>query len=223
MQVTILLKLLQSMQHRLPVISKIHYAEVNLMRDFLKELCKDLSINLIYEENQNTDTVLSSKVIENTPTIRASKIFFECPKEIAQAVVGYCTGSKDSSQYLKQIESYLDENLITIEYIIEPPDEAFKQLRLQGHKEKAKTDANDVKTSKHQKVGQSILPKKQRKTKNPEVPIEILTPELMEMEIRSIVQKNFWGSTTDLKINESLNASSDDVLELDIVIDQNDV
>ncbi len=193
------------------------------MRDFLKELCKDLSINLIYEENQNTDIVLSSKVMENTPTIRAGKIFFECPKEIAQAVVGYCTGSKDSSQYLKQIESYLDENLITIEYIIEPPDEAFKQLRLQGHKERVTTDTNDAKTPKNQIVNQPSLPTRQRKTKKSEVPKENLTHELMEMEIRSIVQKNFWGSTTDLKINESLNASSDDVLELDIVIDQDDV
>ena len=76
---------------------------------------------------------------------------------------------------------------------------------------------------KNQIVNQPSLPTRQRKTKKSEVPKENLTPELMEMEIRSIVQKNFWGSTTDLKINESLNASSDDVLELDIVIDQDDV
>lgn len=162
------------------------------MKDYLKEYCESRQIGLIYVDTE--PAILSAIIHESRPVIKASRIFSECPKEVAYAIINFYTDFKDQEKYLGVINDYAEDNLITVDYEIQTADEKF---------------INSIK---------SDIKKGEKK----EDPVKVLedksTSSLVEMDISSITKKDFQGNIAEIGADEVFKASSDDVVELDIVI-----
>jgi len=96
------------------------------MVNYLKELCKDLGVNLIFTNNKLT--ILSSTVHDNIPVLRVHKIFKKCPEKLAKSIVGYYSDFKHSNKHLITIENYINNKFPEMEYTIKPPDRSYKDL-----------------------------------------------------------------------------------------------
>lgn len=87
--------------------------------NYLRELCKENNIKLIITKNKNF--MLSGAIINNNPVLRANRIFLNCPKNVAKAVIDY---------YLKLmsfelIYNYVIANSSSKKPIINAPDKKF--------------------------------------------------------------------------------------------------
>lgn len=159
------------------------------MEDYLKQYCANTSLELVYTNNKFT--LLSCSSENNLPTVRVHKVFKNCSKEVANAIVKYYTDFKNKNSYLKIIEAYLEKHYPSDQYKIKDPTEAFNLLL-----------ANRLKTSK-QKISD-------QKTKKEE--------SMVEVGVLSIKQKRFSGVTTNISPDDSLKGLSDDPLELEIIV-----
>lgn len=96
------------------------------MKDYLKELCAKEKIKLIYTENKIT--ILSFTLNQNTPVIRAHKIFKKCPENISQAIINYYTFKGNGTDNLKLISEYILGLNQFKTYKIIPKDENLRKL-----------------------------------------------------------------------------------------------
>jgi hypothetical protein len=94
------------------------------MRDYLKELCETLNINLIYTSNKLV--VLSPIINNNVPSIRAHKMFKNCADEVARAIVSYCSGKDIKGENYKIVEDYASKNFKSEKFRIVAPNEEYK-------------------------------------------------------------------------------------------------
>ena len=95
------------------------------MEDYLKKVCKEMDINLIY--NNNKRKVLSAEIKEDQPLIRANKIFRFCPYFVSQAIIGYYVDPKNTNRYENIIKDYLNKDPAIENYKIYPSSSNFKE------------------------------------------------------------------------------------------------
>jgi hypothetical protein len=100
------------------------------MEDYLSKLSLNLGIKLIYTSNKVT--VLSCSYKDDIPIIRAHKIFKNCTRSLALAIIGYYTDSETEKENLKIIEEYVKKNFLGKLFKIEPFDEMFKSMCLKN-------------------------------------------------------------------------------------------
>jgi hypothetical protein len=189
------------------------------MRDYLRELCD--SLNIILEYTEGGSIALAGRVKNNTPYMRVNRIFQECPEDVAKAIIGYYTDYRNENEYLLVLDSYIEDNVISVDYIIKPPDEAFKiqfaehNKEVSSHKEKtAKSKVSGDKPTLKDTVKDKILKENQS---NGDI------SSLIEMEISSIIKKNFLGEISNIIPGETFEALSDDIVELNVIVDDPEI
>lgn len=174
------------------------------MKDFLKEICAEKNMKLRYTEG---DTVILSAGIENnTPVIRVNRIFEYCLKEVAKAIIEFYTNFEHSDKYLRLLEKYAGDNLITMDYKILPPDKEFINLM-------NKDVEQNVITIKQEKKSKEPKILKESKAANDED-----ATSFNELDISSITKKDFWGNICQIEPGDMIKTMSEDVVELDIVV-----
>lgn len=94
------------------------------MKDYIKELCKELEINVVYTNNKRT--VLSSSFQRDNPILRIHKIFKNCTKKIAEAVISYYTDQHNRNDNLDKIHTFLNTNFSSKDYKIIAPCNTLK-------------------------------------------------------------------------------------------------
>lgn len=77
------------------------------MNSHLKSLCNNLNIELIYTDNKYT--VLSNGSKNNIPVIRANKVFRNCPRNVAEAIIEYYFFLDNEN--LNLVEEYLEQKI----------------------------------------------------------------------------------------------------------------
>lgn len=187
------------------------------MKDYLKELCDNLNIKLIYSNDDNI--ALSSGIDEAGLFIKTNHIFIRCPERIAKAIIWYYTDPRYESDCLKKITDYLNDNVVAAEYTIQSPDKNFKEML--GHIEKKepmtggtlKKAESDSKSSKDNKSTRNTS---SCKTSGED-------QSFVELNISSITKKNFYGSVFNINPDEAISASNDDIVELDIQVDDSEI
>jgi hypothetical protein len=95
-----------------------------VMRDYLKELCDNVNINLIYTSNKLI--VLSPIINNNVPSIRAHKLFKNCTDEVAKAIISYYSGIDSKGEAFRIIESYVQKNFDSSKFKITSSNDEFK-------------------------------------------------------------------------------------------------
>lgn len=95
------------------------------MRNYIKALCAKSNIKVIFTSNKIT--VLSSGIKNGNPTLRVHKVFINCTKKVAEAIIGYYTDLDNRIDYLHDIEKYLEDNFKS-KYKIKSPDKILKQV-----------------------------------------------------------------------------------------------
>lgn len=187
------------------------------MKDYLMELCDNNNIQLIYSDDDYI--ALSAGINGTAPFIRANNIFKGCPSKIAKAIMGYYTEPQNESDFLKVLINYLNDNVVTVEYTIQPPNETFKHIFKQIEKDDPTSDKEPAKPKakgRKSKVNKANSNTSTNKTSEKDVP-------LIELNISSIKKKNFYGGTSNIKPDEPITALSDDVIELDIEVDDSKI
>ena len=91
------------------------------MSDILKNLCKNLNIELSYTNNKIT--ILSCAFCNKRPSIRVHKIFKGCDDETAYAVVDYYMKAEKREDNFKIIKDYADKKFNSPKYKISPPND----------------------------------------------------------------------------------------------------
>ncbi|SDY75098.1 hypothetical protein SAMN05660462_00820 [Proteiniborus ethanoligenes] len=86
------------------------------MNSHLKSLCNNLNIELIYTDNKYT--VLSNGSKNSIPVIRANKVFRNCPRNVAEAIIEYYFFLDNEN--LNLVEEYLEQKNI-LSYKIKVP------------------------------------------------------------------------------------------------------
>jgi len=94
--------------------------------DVLRELCEDRGIRLIYTNNKTT--VLSATTPQDIPHLRAHRLFRECPRAVAEAILGYYVGGDTGEQALAEITRHVAGHRAKSEWRVEPPDPHFRVL-----------------------------------------------------------------------------------------------
>lgn len=154
------------------------------MDDYLKQYCTTANLELVYTNNKFT--LLSCGTENNLPTIRAHKIFKNCGKELANAIIKYYTDFRNKDIYLEIIEVYLKKHYPSKQYKIKAPTKAFNQLL----------------------INKTPVSHKDRKSKD----------SMVEVNVISITQKRFSGTSSNSSPGEPLRGLSEDPLELEIVV-----
>lgn len=191
------------------------------MKDYLNKLCDNLNIKLVYSDDEYI--ALSAGINSSLPFIRANSIFVGCPEAVAKAIMGYYTEPQHEIDFLKVITDYLDDNVVTVEYSIQPPDETFKDVlrHIDKNGKKKEPAAGGVPKKPRAKRKASGGSKAKKNTSTQKISGE--DPSLVELDISSITKKNFYGGVSNIKPDESISASSDDVIELDIQVDDSKI
>lgn len=189
------------------------------MKDYLNELCANLNIQLIYTDEGYT--ALSAVIKGKKASIIANKFFDGCPEKVARAIIGYYTGSGNEDSHFRVIEGYILDNIVTVEYAIEPSDDTFKSLSSKHMNGGAPADVNipkdktaKGKATKSRTPGSKTAKGSAKKKGLPKVD----TSSLVELDISSMTKKSFYSGTAKVNANETIKASSDDVVELDIEV-----
>lgn len=164
------------------------------MSDYISELCKAMDLNLIYSNDDSL--ILTFSTINNIPNIIVHRLFFKCPKEIANSIIEYCYTEKNSEYNCNKIEKYAKSNIFLLKYVIDPPDDRFKSLL-------KRNPANKDMESMQNKL-EAV---EQDKSLN-----------ITEMEILSIKYTDFYGNSSIITPNEHITSSSDTIITLDIII-----
>lgn len=199
------------------------------MENYLKEFCANQNIVVIFTEDDYI--ALSSAIKDGTPIINAHRIFEDCPEKVAKAVLSYYTEPQYDESLLKIIRGYIDSIIVTVAYIIKPPDKTFKSLLIK-YTENLKQIESIKQTESIKHTASKAAPKekkqpgvKQAKTKpksNKKPKDSVLkgnTSSLVELNISSITKKNFYGGSSNIKEGETIKAAIDDVVEIDIEVD----
>jgi hypothetical protein len=95
-------------------------------RDYLKALCDEYGITLMYTDNDYTilSTTTSSS---NRPVLKVYSYFKGCPQYIAQTIIDYYTSEIADNKYADQIYDYLGEKIFFMGCIIDPPNDDFRR------------------------------------------------------------------------------------------------
>ena len=93
------------------------------MEDYLEKVCISLGIKLSYTTNKVK--LISCGINNSLPILRVHKMFKGCTENVAQAIIGYYTGSKPEDVCLRIIDEYLNGKISSKEYKIQPPNEDF--------------------------------------------------------------------------------------------------
>lgn len=165
------------------------------MPDNLINICIKEGVDLIYVNDQYN--ILSGSIKKDMSCIKASKLFMECPYTVAEAIVSFYTGKRDSRLCLGIIGEYLGKKFNLRNYRIIPP-EGGTAAEMQAKDTAPKQDMDNV---------------------TPLNPGKDDTSSLTELNISSITKKDFWGGSSRVALDESMKSSSDDVMELNIVVD----
>ena len=96
------------------------------MSDRLREFCNKNNIQLIYTNNKYK--AASINIHDNLPKLRVHKIFKDCPKDIADAVISFYIKFKNINISKKTIEDYLSDNHPSEEFYLTLPDEDIKSF-----------------------------------------------------------------------------------------------
>lgn len=99
------------------------------MDNYLKTICTNLGIMLIY--NSNKIKVLSAEIKNNIPLIRAHKIFRSCPYTVAKAAINYYIDTENRKKYEKILLEYLNKQINSNLFKIIPLDLDFKSKIVQ--------------------------------------------------------------------------------------------
>lgn len=185
------------------------------MKDYLLKLCIDMNIKLIYTEGDYTG--LSVGIKNDRPFIKVNSLFKECPEEIAKAIIEYYTGCQYEYKNFQVLKDYIEDNVITAEYIISPPDETFKSIFIK-HTELEAASKEKI-TNKKASKGKTAKRKKSTKgTFQDKIPKDDKS-SLVELNNSSVSKKGFCDNTPNIKPDESIKVPNDDVVELDVVVD----
>jgi len=195
------------------------------MNDYLGELCTNLNTELIYIDDDYT--ALSGGIKDGKPFIKVEKLFKGCPERVAKAIICYCTEPENEDEHLKIIKNYIYDHVITVNYTIEPPGQTFRSFFIKhinlGAPPENKTPEDKIpenKTIKAKEVKSKSPKGKTAKSKTSTgKTAETNTSSLVEMNISSITKKNFYGGVSNIQPGETIKASADDVLELEIEIE----
>lgn len=93
------------------------------MKDSIKELCMKKRIKPLYTNNKLT--VLSGGTQNGMPVLRIHKIFKNCSRKTALAIVNYYLDIENRENYRKQIQTDAQRYLGTGEYKIAPLSDSF--------------------------------------------------------------------------------------------------
>lgn len=169
------------------------------MKDTLQELCISKNIELIYTNNDFT--ILSSSFKDNIPSIKAHNIFRNCSKEVSRAIIDYYTNSSQKKYNLRRVICEYAEDYFTFtEFEIKPPNEAFTNVFAESKNPVGKTIEKPAVEFKQKKVDDSS--------------------NLVELDVLSITNKDFWGNTSDMNPDDTIKASTDNIVDLDIVVNK---
>lgn len=157
--------------------------------DYLKKACREQGFDLIY--TNNSYLILSSEVINYAPTLHAYNKLSECPEEVAESIVKYYA-AKDA-QHLMTIESYLDDSLFFLGYVIAPPDDEFLSVSKSYH-------------TSH--IKQRDLPKEEDEL-----------PCSKELDVLSITCVDSDGNVYRIKPGGIIQSPSEDIKEVNIVVE----
>jgi len=152
------------------------------LNDYLKELCADLNIALVYTNNKLT--ILSCGVNNNKPIIRVHKMFKDTNKKIAKAIINYYTDYEQNDKHLKIIKNYIDKKYPSMKCKIKEPTEAFIEY-LRRNVNQLKMDANYNLSTGELYISQ--ITKKDfwgnRSSVKPKESISVADDEVLELEI----------------------------------------
>lgn len=149
-------------------------------------------INIKVAYTQDNVTVLSTTTKNNVPTINVHSKFKDCSEELAKAIVEFYTDSENNIKNLKLILDYINKNLDSSNCKIKQPDSSFVRL-----------------------VKKNLNPSSNNRQENSN------DDSLEEYDISYMTMRNLAGDYIPLNPDQSITASSEDVIELDIVIDEN--
>lgn len=139
---------------------------------------------------QDNATVLSSEIEDSTPIINVHNKFKECSEDLAKAIVEFFTGTENNVRNLRLILDYINENLESANCSIIQPDNAFMDL------------VKDLNSTSYEIY----------ETNNKE-------HNLKEYKISQMTMNNFFGESIPINSGQSITASCEDVIELDIFVD----
>lgn len=94
------------------------------MKDFLRQICKEKGIKLVYTNNKYI--ILSTGLQKRIPTLRVHKIFKNCPKKIANSITDYLY-LQNIDICIKNINRYAKKKFGSTSYKINPPSEKFSK------------------------------------------------------------------------------------------------
>ena len=94
------------------------------MTDYLEKLCVSLGIKLVYMTNKVT--IITSGIKNGIPMLRVHREFKSCPEDVATAIIGYYTGSRDKDMCLKVIDAYIEERFSQKQYKLQIPNEELR-------------------------------------------------------------------------------------------------
>jgi hypothetical protein len=93
------------------------------MKEHIKELCNSKKIKPVYTENKLT--ILSNGSQYGFPILRIHKIFKNCSKKTAQAIVNYYFDTENKEKYIMQIKMHAQKYLGAVGYRIAPMSDKF--------------------------------------------------------------------------------------------------
>lgn len=93
------------------------------MKDYIKELCIKKGIRPVYMKNKLT--ILSNGLQNGTPILRIHKIFANCSRKTAQAVVNYYFDLENRETYMKQIQNHTSRYFGSNSYKVAPLSDNF--------------------------------------------------------------------------------------------------
>jgi len=96
------------------------------LTDFLKELCNEHGVRLVYTNNKIT--VLSATTPQGVPNLRVHRLFRECPREVAEAVFEHYVRGETTERVLSKLDRYVAVHSGKTEWCIEPPNPSFRAL-----------------------------------------------------------------------------------------------
>lgn len=102
-----------------------------LLEDFLRAICTNSEIELMYTNNQKP--ILSSYLdFEGTRIIVAHNVFRGCTKDLAMAVVDYYTNENNREENLNKIKDYLNKFLnkyVIDDFVVDGKDKPKKEIK----------------------------------------------------------------------------------------------
>jgi hypothetical protein len=101
------------------------------MKDYIKELCINKKIKPVYTENKFT--ILSNGAQNGIPVLRIHKMFKNCSRKTAQAVVNYYLDTENRENYVKQIQTHSKKFLGVSKYYIAPLNDKFTDSFICNH------------------------------------------------------------------------------------------